>query len=188
MEIVYGEIGKWEANDFAELGGWLATQSWVDGDRMAIMGTSYGGFMAVTTLLRHPGVFKLGIANSPATDWRLYDTIWTERYMGLLAENRDGYEASSTLNWVDALQDELLLIHSGMDENVQPQHTMQLLTALTRAGKDADLRFYPPGAHGAAFDYASFVTMTEVYTNALCEHIAVSCSPRNLNAENGPVF
>jgi dipeptidyl-peptidase-4 len=142
----------------------------------------------VTTLLRHPGVFKLGIANSPATDWRLYDTIWTERYMGLLAENRDGSEASSSLNWVDALQDELLLIHSGMDENVQPQHTMQLLTALTRAGKDADLRFYPPGAHGAAFDYASFVTMTEVYTNALCEHIAVSCSPRNLNAENGPVF
>jgi dipeptidyl-peptidase-4 len=190
MEIVYKELGKWEANDFAELGMWLATQPWVDGERMAIMGTSYGGFMAAGTLLRHPGVFKLGIANSPATDWRLYDTIYTERYMGLLAENSAGYEASSLMNRVEALQDQLLLIHSGMDENVQAQHTMQLLTALTRAGKDADFRFYPTGAHGAAFDYASYVTMTEVYTNALCEQVAVSCTPTNLNRDDaeGPVF
>ena len=181
MEVVYRELGRWEANDFAELARWLASQPWVDGDRMAIQGTSYGGFMAVSTLLRHPGVFGLGIANSPATDWRLYDTIYTERYMGLLSENGDGYEASSTLNLVEALEDQLLLVHSGMDENVQPQHTMQLLTALARAGKDAELRFFPPGAHGAAFDFASYVTMTEVYTNALCEHIASSCTPANLN-------
>ena len=181
MEVVYGELGKWEANDFAELARWLASQPWVDGDRMAIQGTSYGGFMAISTLLRHPGVFVLGIANSPASDWRLYDTIYTERYMGLLGENDDGYKASSTLNRVGALEDQLLLVHSGMDENVQPQHTMQLLTALARAGKDAEFRFYPPGAHGAAFDFASYVTMTEVYTNALCEYIASSCTPANLN-------
>jgi dipeptidyl-peptidase-4 len=190
MEIVYEELGRWEANDFAELGRWLASQPWVDGENMAIMGTSYGGFMAVGTLLRHPGVFSLGIANSPVTDWRLYDTIYTERYMGLLGENMEGYEGSSLMNRVDALEAQLLLIHSGMDENVQPQHTMQLLTALTQAGKDADFRFYPPGAHGAAFDYASFVTMTEVYTNALCEQIAVGCTPANLNREDsgGPIF
>ena len=181
MEIVYRELGKWEANDFAEVAQWLASQPWVDGDRMAIQGTSYGGFMSISTLLRHPGVFVLGIANSPATDWRLYDTIYTERYMGLLGENDDGYQGSSTLNWVAALEDQLLLVHSGMDENVQPQHTMQLLTALARAGKDAEFRFFPPGAHGAAFDFASYVTMTEVYTNALCEHIASDCTPANLN-------
>jgi dipeptidyl-peptidase-4 len=68
-----------------------------------------------------------------------------------------------------------------MDENVHPQHTMQLLTALAVAGKDAELRFFPPGAHGAAFDFASYLTMTEVYTNALCEHVARSCTPANLN-------
>ena len=181
MEVVYRELGKWEANDFAEVARWLASQPWVDGDRMAIQGTSYGGFMSISTLLRHPGVFVLGIANSPATDWRLYDTIYTERYMGLLGENEDGYQGSSTLNWVEALEDQLLLVHSGMDENVQPQHTMQLLTALARAGKDAEFRFFPPGAHGAAFDFASYVTMIEVYTNALCEHIASSCTPMNLN-------
>lgn len=189
MEITYEQLGRWEANDFAELGMWLASQPWVDGERMAIMGTSYGGFMAAGTLMRHPGVFALGIANSPITDWRLYDTIYTERYMGLLDDNLDGYEASSLMNRAEALEDHLMLIHSGMDENVQPQHTMQLLTALARAGKDADFRFYPPGAHGAAFDYASYVTMNEVYTNMLCEYVAVSCTPKNLNADDGaPVF
>jgi dipeptidyl-peptidase-4 len=189
MEIVYEELGVWEAHDFAELGRWLASQPYVDGDRMAILGTSYGGFMAVGTMLRHPDVFQLGIANSPATDWRLYDTIYTERYMGLLGENMEGYEEASLMNHVDALEGQLLLIHSGMDENVQPQHTMQLLTALTRVGKDAELRFYPPGEHGAAFDYPSYVTMHEVYTNALCEYVAVSCTPANLNVDgSSPVF
>jgi dipeptidyl-peptidase-4 len=126
-------------------------------------------------------VYRLGIANSPITDWSLYDTIYTERYMGLLGENAEGYSASAALSRVDQLTDQLLLIHSGMDENVHPQHTMQLLTALAVAGKDAELRFFPPGAHGAAFDFASYLTMTEVYTNALCEHVARSCTPANLN-------
>ncbi|NIP80706.1 MAG: alpha/beta fold hydrolase, partial [Gemmatimonadetes bacterium] len=170
MEIVYGELGKWEANDFAEVGRWLASQPWVDGSRMAIQGTSYGGFMAIATLLRHPGVFALGMANSPVTDWRLYDTIYTERYMGLLSENADGYARTSLVERADQLQGYLLLVHSGLDENVHPQNTMQMLTALARAGKDAELRFYPPGAHGAAFDTSSRITMTEVYTNLLCEH------------------
>jgi dipeptidyl-peptidase-4 len=181
MEIVYRELGKWEANDFAELARWLAAQPWADGERMAIQGTSYGGYMAISTLLRHPSVYRLGIANSPITDWSLYDTIYTERYMGLLGENAEGYSASAALSRVDQLTDQLLLIHSGMDENVHPQHTMQLLTALAVAGKDAELRFFPPGAHGAAFDFASYLTMTEVYTNALCEHVARSCTPANLN-------
>lgn len=181
MKIVYGELGRWEALDFAEVGRWLAAQPWVDGDRMSILGTSYGGYMAITTLLRHPGTFALGVANSPVTDWRLYDTIYTERYMGLLPENPAGYEASSAMPRAGELQDRLLLVHSGMDENVHPQNTMQLLTALARAGKDAELRFYPPGAHGAAFDFPSYLTMTEVYTNAFCRYIAVACTPANLN-------
>ncbi len=181
MKVVYGELGRWEAHDFAEAGQWLAAQPYVDGDRMAILGTSYGGYMAIMTLLQHPGLFRLGIANSPVTDWRLYNTIYSERYMGLLEDNEAGYDAASALPLADRLQGHLLLVHSGMDENVHPQHTMQLLTALARAGKDAELRFYPPGAHGAAFDFPSYVTMTEVYTNALCLHIAVECEPVSLN-------
>jgi dipeptidyl-peptidase-4 len=183
MELVYLELGKWEANDFAELARWLGEQPWVDRERMAIMGTSYGGYMSITTLLRHPGVYRLGIANSSLTDWRLYDTIYTERYLGLLEDNEAGYEASSALGKVEALEDHLLLIHSGMDENVHPQNLMQLLTALASAGKDADLRFFPPGEHGAAYDYPSYVTMHEIYTNELCEYVATSCTPANLNED-----
>ncbi|MFW5952162.1 MAG: S9 family peptidase [Gemmatimonadota bacterium] len=181
MEIVYGELGKWEARDYAEAGRWLASQPWVDGDRLAIHGTSYGGFMTLATMLRHPGIFALGMANSPVTDWRLYDTIYTERYMGLLSENADGYARTSLIDRADRLDGYLLLVHSGLDENVHPQNTMQMLTALARAGKDAELRFFPPGAHGAAFDMESYVTMTEVYTNLLCEHVATECVPMDLN-------
>jgi dipeptidyl-peptidase-4 len=132
-------------------------------------------------MFKHPGVFALGIANSPVTDWRLYDTIYTERYMGLLDANEAGYQGSSVIASVEGLQGRLLLIHSAMDENVHPQNTMQLLTALASAGKDAELRFYPPGGHGAAFDLNSFVTMTEVYTNALCRELKTDCQLLDLN-------
>jgi dipeptidyl-peptidase-4 len=186
MELIYRELGRWEAQDFAEVARWLGQQPWVDPERMAIIGTSYGGYMAISTLVRHPGVFALGVANSPLTDWRLYDTIYAERYLGLLADNDAGYEASSVLGRVEALEDQLFLIHSGMDENVHPQNTMQLLTALASAGKDADLRFFPPGEHGAAYDYPSYVTMHEIYTNAFCEHVATSCTPANLNDDGEP--
>ncbi|MGQ0560493.1 MAG: S9 family peptidase, partial [Gemmatimonadota bacterium] len=146
QKIVYGQLGKWEAKDFAEVGNWLASQPYVQGDRMAIHGTSYGGYMTLMTMVTHPDVFRAGIANSPGTDWKLYDTIYTERYMGLLPQNQAGYEASSVVNKAGNLRGHLLLVHSGLDENVHPQHTMQFITALTNAGKDAAFRFFPPGA------------------------------------------
>ena len=181
MEVVYLRLGEWESHDFAEVARYLATLPYVDSDRIGIQGTSYGGYMSIYTMLRYPNLFALGIANSPVTDWRLYNTIYTERYMGLLDANEAGYVGSSAIPLADRLQGHLLVIHSAMDENVHPQNTMQLLTALAAAGKDAELRFYPPGGHGAAFDRNSYVTMTEVYTNALCEHLASSCVPANLN-------
>jgi dipeptidyl-peptidase-4 len=181
MEVVYLRLGEWESKDFAETARHLATLPYVDRERIGIQGTSYGGYMSAYTLMRYPELFVLGIANSPVTDWRLYDTIYTERYMGLLSANDAGYTASAVSPMAERLQGHLLLIHSAMDENVHPQNTMQLLTALAAAGKDADLRFYPPGGHGAAFDRNSYVTMTEAYTNAVCEHLLRGCTPANLN-------
>jgi dipeptidyl-peptidase-4 len=181
MKIVYRRLGHWEANDFAEVGRYLASQPWVDGERMAIMGTSYGGYTTIYTMLAHPDVFAVGIANSPGTDWRIYDSIYTERYMGLLSENPEGYEASSVMTMVENLSGHLLLVHSGMDENVQPRHTMQLITALTDAGKDAELRFYPPGAHGAAYNLESFVLLQRVYEQTLCRFLEKDCDIRFLN-------
>lgn len=162
MKIVYRQLGKWESNDFVEAAHYMATLPYVDGSRMAIMGTSYGGYSTTYTLLTHPGVFKAGIANSPVTDWRLYDDIYTERYMAPLSDNPEGYKNSSDMTHAAALKDHLLLIHSMSDDNVHPANTMQLLTALTDAGKDADLRIYPMGAHGAAYNMQSFVLITTV--------------------------
>ena len=162
MKIVYRQLGKWESNDFAEAAHYLATQSYVDSNRMAIMGTSYGGYSTTYTLLTHPGVFKAGIANSPVTDWRLYDDVYTERYMAPLNDNPEGYKNSSDMTHAARLNDHLLLIHSMSDDNVHPANTMQLLTALTDAGKDADLRIYPMGAHGAAYNMQSFVLISTV--------------------------
>lgn len=162
MKVVYGLLGKWESNDFAETAAYLSKLPYVDGSRMAIMGTSYGGYSTTYTLLTHPGVFKVGIANSPVTDWRLYDDVYTERYMGTLPENGSGYKNSSDMTHAAGLKDHLLLIHSMSDDNVHPAHTMQLLTALTNAGKDADLRIYPPGAHGAAYNWQSHLLISTV--------------------------
>jgi dipeptidyl-peptidase-4 len=181
MEVVYLHLGEYESRDFAESARYVGSLPYVDKERIGIQGTSYGGYMSVYTMLRYPDVFALGIANSPVTDWRLYDTIYTERYMGLLDANQAGYEGSSAIPLAGKLRGHLLLIHSAMDENVHPQNTMQLLTALASAGKDAEFRFYPPGQHGAAFDRNSYITMTEVYTNEVCEYLARQCAPTNLN-------
>lgn len=188
QKIVYGQLGKWESNDFAELARYLQKQPYVQADRIAIHGTSYGGYMTVITMENYPDLFHAGIANSPGTDWSLYDTIYTERYMGLLPDNKAGYEASSAVAKAANLKGYLLLVHSGLDENVHPQHTMQLLTALTNAGKDAEFRFFPPGAHGAAYNAASYMTMLKIYANTWCEHLKANCTPGNINEGKAPVF
>jgi len=167
MKIVYRHLGKWEANDFAEAARYLATLPYVDGAHMAIVGTSYGGYSTVYTMAMHPDVFAVGIANSPGTDWRLYDTIYTERYMGLLEDNPDGYVESSAVENAKNIKGKLLLIHSMMDDNVHPANTMQLLTALTNAEIDADLRIYPPGRHGAVYNTSSFLLMMQVQNEYL---------------------
>jgi dipeptidyl-peptidase-4 len=171
MKLVYGHLGRWESHDFAEAARYLATLPFVDGGRIAIMGTSYGGYSTVYTMAMYPDVFTVGVANSPGTDWRLYDTIYTERYMGLLADNPDGYSESSAVEHADKITGHLLLIHSMMDDNVHPQNTMQLLTALTNAGRDADLRIYPPGRHGAAYNLASYSLMMQVTYDHLARYL-----------------
>ncbi len=181
MKIVYKKLGYWESHDFVETARYLATLPYVDSDRMAIMGTSYGGYSTVYTMLTHPGAFKVGMANSPVTDWRLYDDIYTERYMGLIPDNDSGYVKSSCMTYADSLRGKLLLIHSEMDDNVHPINTMHLLTALTNAGKDADLRIYPPGAHGAVYNDASRVLLYRVYTQYLNLYLRGNCDNLNLN-------
>lgn len=170
-KVVYKQLGKWEANDFAETANFMAEKTWVDGDRVAIRGHSYGGYMTTYTMFTHPDVFEVGIATAPVTDWRLYDSIYTERYMGLLENNADGYEQSSSTTHAQDLKGKLLLSHSTKDENVHVQNTMQLLTKLTGNGQDVDLQIYPPGAHGVAFNTASYYLLYTSYVDYLNKHL-----------------
>ena len=155
MKIVYKQLGKYESKDFAEAAKYLDTQPYVDPKRTAIIGTSYGGYSTVIAMEMYPDVFEVGVANSAVGDWRLYDSIYTEHYMGLLSDNKQGYDESSPILNAPKLKGHLLLIHSLLDDNVHPANTMQLLTALTNAGKDVELRIYPPGHHGAGYNAMS---------------------------------
>ncbi|HED36753.1 MAG TPA: S9 family peptidase, partial [Ignavibacteria bacterium] len=141
------------------------------------------GYSATYTMLTHPNVFKVGIANSPVTDWRLYDDIYTERYMAPLKDNIKGYIKSSDMTYADSLKGHLLIVHSMSDDNVHVRNTMQLLTALTNAGKDFNLRIYPPGAHGAAYNLASYVLEHEVYFQYLQRYLKGNCNLPNLNSK-----
>ena len=178
MKVVYKHLGKYEALDFAEAAKYLSKQSYVDPNRIAIMGTSYGGYSAVYTMEMYPEIFPVGIANSTVGDWRLYDTIYTERYMGLLNDNKQGYVESAPIEQAAKMRGNLLLIHSMMDDNVHPQNTMQLLTALTTAGRDAELRIYPPGRHGAAYDAQSFRLIRQVTDRFLARHLKAQEPPK----------
>jgi dipeptidyl-peptidase-4 len=169
MKIAYQRLGYWEARDFAETARYLSTLRYVDGNRVGIMGTSYGGYTTIYTMEMYPDLFTVGIANSPATDWRLYDTIYTERYMGLLDEAV--YDSASAVKHAGNIQGRLMVIHSMMDENVHPQHTMQFLTAAANAGVDVDLRIYPPGRHGAAYNQASAFLIRQATFEYLERHL-----------------
>ncbi len=171
MKVVYEQLGKWESNDYTEAMKYLSSFPYIDSSNAAIMGTSYGGYITIYTMLMHPGIFKTGIANSAVTDWRLYDDIYTERYMGLIDENSEGYDKSSNVYNAGKLDGNLLIVHSTMDDNVHVQNTMQLLTALANAGKDADLRIYPPGGHGAFYSMTNYMLMLNVYFGYLEEHL-----------------
>lgn len=171
-KCVHENLGHFESYDFSETAKYLAaTYDWVDGSRMAIYGHSYGGYTSSYTMLTHPGVFKAAIVAAPVTDHLLYDAILTERFMGLKEKNLAGYEKSSSVTHAGNLDGALLLAHSLMDENVHPQNTFQLVQALNMAGKDFDLKIYPPGAHGIATDMTTYMLLNSQYFNFLEEHL-----------------
>jgi len=170
-KMVYEKLGRYESKDFIEAADFMGRKPWVDEERMAIRGHSYGGYMTTYTMTRRPGTFKVGLAGAPVTDWRFYDTIYTERYMGLIDENTEGYDESSPISFAGDLEGELMIVHSAMDDNVHMQNTMQLITAFTNAGEDVNLRIYPPGRHGVAYNQTSYFLLYETLTDFLQTHI-----------------
>ena len=127
---------------------WLKRQPWVDPARIGIWGWSYGGYMTIYALTHAPGAFAAGAAVAPVTDWRLYDSIYTERYMSTPEANPAGYAAGSVLDAVADLADPLLVIHGTGDDNVHVQHTLQFADRAWRAGVRFDLMLFPNLSHG----------------------------------------
>ncbi|HZH97407.1 MAG TPA: DPP IV N-terminal domain-containing protein [Fimbriimonadaceae bacterium] len=138
-DAVYEKLGIVEIDDQAAGVRYLRERPYIDGGRVGIQGTSYGGYAAVMALLRHPDVFQVAVASSPVTDWLNYDTIYTERYMGLPEENKSGYEAGSAMTYIKNLKGRLMLFFGTADNNVHPSNTYQLAQALSRAGRSYDM-------------------------------------------------
>jgi dipeptidyl-peptidase-4 len=144
----YGKLGQTDVEDLVASITYLSQRAYVDSSRVGITGVSYGGYMSIMALLKAPDKFHVAAAGSPGVDWRNYDTIYTERYMGLPQYNAEGYEKANPLNYVKDLKGKLLIQHGAVDDNVHPTQVMQLLDALLKAGKDFDWFIYPGQAHG----------------------------------------
>lgn len=162
-KVTQFRLGVAESDDQIAVARWLGAQSWVDPARIGMWGWSYGGFLTTMSLVRGGSLFKMGMAVAPVTDWRLYDSIYTERYMGIPQENADGYRVSSPQLQVNGLKARLLLVHGTGDDNVHPQNTTQLVERLIEAGKKFDLMLYPNRTHSISGGNATvhlFETLT----------------------------
>jgi dipeptidyl-peptidase-4 len=144
---VYQNFGELELRDIEDGVAWLKTQSYVDGSRIGIEGWSYGGFMT-SYALTHSESFAMGIAGGTVSDWRDYDTIYTERFMRTPQNNPEGYRKSSPRFNAADLHGALLLLHGTMDDNVHLQNTLQFTYELQKAGKSFELMLYPRSRHG----------------------------------------
>jgi dipeptidyl-peptidase-4 len=142
------ELGKYEVEDQIDAAKVIGNYAYVDKTRIGIFGWSYGGFMSSNCLFKGADVFKMAIAVAPVTNWRFYDSIYTERYMQTPQENASGYDDNSPINHVSKLKGKFLLIHGTADDNVHVQNTMQMVEALVQANKQFDWAIYPDKNHG----------------------------------------
>jgi dipeptidyl-peptidase 4 len=166
---VFRNLGELELQDLEDSITWLKSQSFIDANRIGLWGWSYGGFMTAYALT-HSKSFKMGIAGAPVTDWRNYDTVYTERYMGRPQDNLEGYRKSSVLEAAKDLHGKLLIIHGTIDDNVHLQNTIQFVNVLQLAGKHFDLMLYPKSRHGVT-QPLRVKHLREIMTNFILENL-----------------
>ncbi len=145
--LAYGDIGKYMLKDHIEGVQYLRSLPYVDGSRIGIWGWSGGGYLTLMAMTKGAAYFKAGVAVAPVSDFRLYDNIWTERYMGLPQTNPAGYDSTSALTYTNRYKGGLLVIHGTSDDNVHMQNTMQFIEKLELAGKPFNLMIYPGRNH-----------------------------------------
>ncbi len=148
VNYMYRDLGHWELVDYETMVKWLINNGNADPKKICITGFSYGGYMSTLALTKGADVFIYSMAGGPVTDWTLYDSHYTERYMDLPAENPQGYKTSNVLNYVDNYRGMMQIVHGETDDNVHMQNTLQLIGKLEDAKKDFELMIYPGGKHG----------------------------------------
>jgi dipeptidyl-peptidase-4 len=147
LDSIYLKLGQVEMDDMAEGVKALWSRPYFDKERVGIYGTSYGGYSSLMCVLRHPEAFRVASASSAVTAWYHYDSIYTERYMWIPEENKEGYEAGNAMTYADKLNGRLLIYYGTADNNVHPTNSMQLITALRRAGKSFEVQVGPDAGH-----------------------------------------
>lgn len=146
-KCTYGDLGRIETEDQIAAARRLGTLPYVDAARIGIYGWSYGGFIALNCILKGADVFALAVAVAPVTSWRYYDSIYTEIYNGLPADNPKGYDDNSPVNYAHLLRGKLLLVHGTGDDNVHVQNSFQMAKALVAADREFDMMVYPDDNH-----------------------------------------
>lgn len=152
LDDIYGKAGIPEIEDFMAVGRWLKQQSWMDTSRLCMTGFSHGGYMTCLALTYGSSVFNYGLAHWPLIDWHLYDTYYTERYMGLPSENPEGYKTTSVLYYANRYRGGLRVVHGASDNNTHLQNVLQLMDTLQNLNKSFEVMIYPGQRHGLTGD------------------------------------
>jgi dipeptidyl-peptidase-4 len=169
-KVTQYRLGVQESQDQIDVAKWLATRGYVDPKRIGIWGWSYGGFMTLMTTTRGGDIFKAGLSVAPVSDWKLYDTIYTERYMWTPQENAEGYRVSSPQQYAASLAARLLLVHGTGDDNVHPQNTIQMADKLQSAGKVFFEALYPNRTHSIS-ERGATPQLYETFTRFILENL-----------------
>lgn len=183
-KVTYLQLGKYETADQIEAARYLGGLKYCDPERIGIFGWSYGGYMSSLCLFKGNDVFKAGIAVAPVTNWKWYDSIYTERYMRTAEENPEGYHDNSPINFANQLKGNYLLVHGMGDDNVHFQHTAEMANALIAANKQFDTYFYPNRNHGI-YGGATRLHLYTKMTGFLNDHL--KGTPQGARKFQGPI-
>jgi dipeptidyl-peptidase 4 len=169
-KCTYMQLGKLETIDQITVARYLGAQADIDAERIGIFGWSYGGYLSSLCLLKGADVFKAAIAVAPVTNWKWYDSIYTERYMRTYKENGKGYDDNAPINFVDKLTGNYMLVHGLLDDNVHFQHSAEMSNQLIAANKQYEAMIYPNRNHGIS-DTAAKLHLYRKMTQFLDKHL-----------------
>lgn len=151
MSLMHRNLGKWEMHDYIEAVKYLKQFPFIDTAKIGITGGSYGGYLTCLALTYGADYFNYGVSDFPVTDWKLYDNIYTERYMDTPEENPEGYKFGSAITHADKYKGYLLITHGSLDDNVHMQNTIQFVDKMISLNKDFEMMIYPNERHGYGF-------------------------------------